>query len=163
MPFTCSLFVIKVMLTAWNFGATEVLEPGLILLLAWGLGDVISDLHTAKYIASALEVNQQYCFFKSDSSALQFTRIRFLAHCDFAFLAIGRCLGTWVSCVDGPAGSTAVIDGGRICYRERNGDYGWFLVNWLNLDCCPTSCISGLCARGCALVFFTISCVTLAA
>ena len=33
------------------------LEPTLILLLAWALGDVISNIHTANYIASALEVS----------------------------------------------------------------------------------------------------------
>lgn len=131
-PSTVALLVIKVLLTAWNFGATEVLEPGLILLLAWGLGDVISDLHTAKYIASALEVSEQMLFLvEFDDLALSCVWLRFFSRQVILLVlwSLGWGFRAWISCVDGSAGSTAAVDGGCICYGQCNGDYGWFFVN----------------------------------
>ena len=41
-------------LEAWIGGICEVIEPTIVLLLAWALGDVIAACQTAPYIASAL-------------------------------------------------------------------------------------------------------------
>lgn len=43
MSFLCSLFL------------QEVLEPQFVLVLAWALGQVVKDVQTAEYLASALE------------------------------------------------------------------------------------------------------------
>ena len=40
---------------AWIVGAKEVLEPMIILVLAWSLGSVIKDVGTAEFLASALQ------------------------------------------------------------------------------------------------------------
>jgi len=42
-------------MAAWTEGTKEVLEPTFVLLLAWALGAVISDVGTADYLATALQ------------------------------------------------------------------------------------------------------------
>ena len=44
----------KASLKAWLKGCEELLEPTLILLLAWALGDVIRDVNAAAYLSKAL-------------------------------------------------------------------------------------------------------------
>jgi Na+/H+ antiporter NhaC len=39
---------------AWVAGVAEVVEPILVLVFAWGLGDVIASVHTAAYLSQAL-------------------------------------------------------------------------------------------------------------
>ena len=41
---------------AWTEGIKDVLEPTIVLLLAWGLGSVISDVGTAQFLARTLQV-----------------------------------------------------------------------------------------------------------
>ena len=40
---------------AWTEGAKEVLEPTMVLVLAWALGAVIGDVGTAEFLAGALQ------------------------------------------------------------------------------------------------------------
>jgi len=40
---------------AWVAGVQDVLEPCIVLLLAWGLGAVIADVHTADFLAQGLQ------------------------------------------------------------------------------------------------------------
>jgi len=42
-------------MTAWVEGAKDVLEPTLVLVLAWALGAVIADVGTADFLAGALQ------------------------------------------------------------------------------------------------------------
>lgn len=42
-------------MAAWTEGTKEVLEPTFVLLLAWALGAVITDVGTAEFLASALQ------------------------------------------------------------------------------------------------------------
>ena len=43
-------------MAAWIEGIKEVLEPTIVLLLAWALGSVIADVGTATYLAKSLQV-----------------------------------------------------------------------------------------------------------
>ena len=45
------------MVDAWTTGFKDMMSPILILLLAWGLGGVINDLHTSVYLSSVLQGN----------------------------------------------------------------------------------------------------------
>lgn len=42
-------------LSFFFFSLQEVLEPQFVLVLAWALGQVVKDVQTAEYLASALE------------------------------------------------------------------------------------------------------------
>lgn len=46
-------------MSAWGEGLKEVLEPTLVLLLAWALGAVIADVGTATFLATSLRVRGQ--------------------------------------------------------------------------------------------------------
>ena len=51
------LLTVGEMVESWGVGIQELIEPTLILVLAWALGDVIHDVHTARYIADAVGSN----------------------------------------------------------------------------------------------------------
>ena len=42
-------------MSAWIQGINDVLEPTMVLLLAWALGSVMSDIHVAAYLSSVLQ------------------------------------------------------------------------------------------------------------
>ena len=48
---------IDTMVEAWTTGFKDMMSPILVLLLAWGLGGVINDLHTSVYLSSVLQGN----------------------------------------------------------------------------------------------------------
>ncbi|KNC86603.1 hypothetical protein SARC_01233 [Sphaeroforma arctica JP610] len=48
------LLSLSAIIDSWVEGVKDVLEPTLVLLLAWALGSVIQDLNTANYLVSAL-------------------------------------------------------------------------------------------------------------
>ena len=52
-----SLMNIDTMVEAWTTGFKDMMSPILVLLLAWGLGGVINDLHTSVYLSSVLQGN----------------------------------------------------------------------------------------------------------
>jgi len=59
-------------LEAWIGGICEVIEPTIVLLLAWALGDVIAACHTAPYIASALGDNLPVHFLPFIATAMAY-------------------------------------------------------------------------------------------
>eukprot|EP01135_Chromosphaera_perkinsii_P001668 Nk52_evm45s208 gene=Nk52_evmTU45s208 len=51
------LLTIPQSIEAWVVGAKDILEPVIILILAWGLGDVVNDLKTGVYLAHSIGSN----------------------------------------------------------------------------------------------------------
>ena len=56
------LMSLETMVAAWTTGFKDMMEPILILLLAWALGGVIVDLQTSVYLSSALKGNLPACW-----------------------------------------------------------------------------------------------------
>ncbi len=72
---------------AWVEGVKDILEPTLVLILAWALGSVISDLNTAAYIASLVQGQISQAYLPAIASVLCYV-VSFATGSSFGAMAI---------------------------------------------------------------------------
>ena len=68
-------------------GVKDILEPTMVLLLAWALGDVIKDVQAAEYLASVIKEGLPSCILPTVTAILCYV-VSFATGSSFGTMAI---------------------------------------------------------------------------